>query len=562
MDAHGLKGFEAFTASASGVDSLRQLILDLAMRGRLVEQDSSDESASLPAKRVDSDRQRHSAAVGTRTKDQPDVPHGWSVVALGEACRFIDYRGRTPTKTSSGVPLITAKNVRPGRINREPREYVSEATYKDWMTRGFPRIGDVLFTTEAPMGNAAEVDISEPFALAQRVINLHPHADIHGRFVMYALQSPQLQDLIRQKATGTTAQGIKAARLKTVPLPVPPADEQRRIVVKVDELMALCDDLEEKQSRRHKVRRAFQESALDALSNAESGEELAEAWARVRDNWDAVTERSDCVPILRDTILRLATRGELVPQEESGESVEARLTVHREQDAQNRKLNRKAMQGGGAPIKDSERPFRLPPTWVWARLGEVAEIKHGYAFKSSQFAQEPTPFVLTTPGHFYEAGGFRDRGAKTKYFAGHVNQEFVLAPGDFIIPMTEQAPGLLGSPAFVPDDGKRYLHNQRLGKVTLRGGLVSPQFLFWYFNGSYFRSQLAKTCTGTTVRHTSPSRILKVLIPICPLSEQRRIVATIDQLVALCDQMGDSLRVQEEKSSQLAEAVVHSLSCS
>jgi type I restriction enzyme, S subunit len=121
------------------------------------------------------------------------------------------------------------------------------------------------------------------------------------------------------------------------------------------------------------------------------------------------------------------------------------------------------------PVEDHEKPFQLPCSWAWTRLGEIAHIKHGFAFKSELFTGEPTPFVLTTPGNFYEKGGFRDRGSKTKYYRGQVPSDFIFKPRDLIIPMTEQAPGLLGSPAFIPDDGKTYLHNQRLGKLAARG---------------------------------------------------------------------------------------------
>ncbi len=137
-------------------------------------------------------------------------------------------------------------------------------------------------------------------------------------------------------------------------------------------------------------------------------------------------------------------------------------------------------------VDEAELPWSLPSCWQWVRLGTIANIKHGYAFSSESFTSEPTPYVLTTPGSFYESGGFRDRGANTKYFKGEVPLAFVLKARDLIIPMTEQAAGLLGSPAFIPDDGKTYLHNQRLGKLEFYSDEVSPEFVSCFFNSEFF----------------------------------------------------------------------------
>ena len=176
--------------------------------------------------------------------DRWDIADTWSWRALTDLVLFVDYRGKTPAKLSSGVRLLTAKNVRKGQINLSPEEFLSESEYHAWMTRGFPKAGDILFTTEAPMGNAAVVVLAERFALAQRVICFQSYGAIDPDFLVLQILSDQFQFILDKNGTGVTAKGIKASKLKRLPIAVPPLAEQRRIVAKVDQLTALVDELE------------------------------------------------------------------------------------------------------------------------------------------------------------------------------------------------------------------------------------------------------------------------------------------------------------------------------
>jgi type I restriction enzyme S subunit len=161
---------------------------------------------------------------------------GWRTTTLGDACRFIDYRGKTPTKIDAGLRLITAKNVKMGFLQRDPLEYVSPDSYDSWMTRGIPKFGDVLFTTEAPLANVAQLDTDERVVFAQRIIVLQPTDESLDRtFLKYQLLSDILQDRIRENGTGATVQGIKASLLKAIEIAVPPLAEQQRIVGILDE---------------------------------------------------------------------------------------------------------------------------------------------------------------------------------------------------------------------------------------------------------------------------------------------------------------------------------------
>ena len=151
--------------------------------------------------------------------------------------QFIDYRGKTPEKSSRGVPLVTAKIVKGGRI-LPPTEFIPEENYDSWMTRGLPRTGDVLFTMEAPLGEVAMVENTR-IALAQRVLLIRPRSDIFDScYFMTALKMPFVWKQIEERATGSTVRGIRQAELRKVVMPIPSLIQQKEFAARVSEI---CD---------------------------------------------------------------------------------------------------------------------------------------------------------------------------------------------------------------------------------------------------------------------------------------------------------------------------------
>jgi type I restriction enzyme, S subunit len=143
---------------------------------------------------------------------------------------IIDYRGKAPPKSDSGVQLITARNVRPGRIDLSHKEFIPESEYDSWMNRGLPSAGDILFTTEAPLGNACMYPANGKFAVGQRIVTLRPkHELMNSNFLCCFLQSEEGQTRISFRSTGSTAKGIKARELVKIFVPVPPLEHQRKI---------------------------------------------------------------------------------------------------------------------------------------------------------------------------------------------------------------------------------------------------------------------------------------------------------------------------------------------
>ncbi|MCG9784933.1 restriction endonuclease subunit S [Vibrio brasiliensis] len=167
--------------------------------------------------------------------------------------------------------------------------------------------------------------------------------------------------------------------------------------------------------------------------------------------------------------------------------------------------------------------------WAITSLEGKISIKHGFPFKSEFFSDKETNFIVLTPGNFHEEGGFKRQAGKEKFYTGEAPEEYLHEAGDLIVAMTEQAAGLLGSCARVPESGI-YLHNQRLGLITTDPNIILKDYVYHLFKTKTVREQVRLTSSGSKVKHTSPERIYNVKVPLPSVAEQQRIVDFLDAL--------------------------------
>jgi len=566
-----LDEFGTLAESAEGVPKLRELILELAVRGKLVEQDESEEPAKDLVNRITAERDQLVAdKVLKKSKPLPDLddseypiaapPKSWCFDRMGNLFRFIDYRGKTPPKVNEGVRLITAKNVRMGFLKDDPREFVTEDTYSDWMTRGYPATGDLLFTTEAPMGNVCRIPdelIEERFALAQRTINLHPYADQFSTYLMYAIMSRPIQQAIADLATGMTATGIKAAKLKLVPLPVPPLAEQHRIVSKVDELMGLCDRLEAVQGERRGVRVRLNRSSLDRLTSVSTarGSGLSAAWQRVCDHFEVLYDTPETLPDLRQTILQLAVQGKLVPQDPNDEPAEElikRINAERDQLV-SEKVVKKAKPL--PELIEDEFPIDpIPPGWHFERMGTL--------FRFIDYRGK-TPTKVASGVRLITAKNVRMGFLKDapREFVTEATYESWMTrgyPTDGDLLFTTEAP--MGNICQIPLDliEERFALAQRTINLHPYADQHSP-FLMYSIMSQAIQDAIAELATGMTATGIKAAKLKLVPLPIPPLSEQKRIVSKVTHLLSQVTRLESTLTRRESTRTQLLTAAIHSI---
>ena len=212
---------------------------------------------------------------------------GWRLVELNEIFQFVDYRGMTPIKSAKGIFLITASNIRKGYMDYTRKEYISSDEYCRRLGRGVTEKGDLLFTTEAPMGHVSICEL-EQCSCGQRIITLKARTKntVINKLYMYFMLSDCFQKQLLDNCTGTTAKGIKADKLKHFIVPLPPIDEQRRIVSRLDAILPKIAELEAAENELEALERKFPNDMRDALLQAAIEGKLTGSntgnWRRVR----------------------------------------------------------------------------------------------------------------------------------------------------------------------------------------------------------------------------------------------------------------------------------------
>lgn len=580
-----LQHFDRISEAPDAIPRLRRFILDLAVRGKLVEQDPNDEPVVCLLAINDRERQDKSKLDHRADLEQQEllaeehrwaVPSSWAWRGLADIVLFIDYRGKTPTKTAAGVRLITAKNVKQGYINLSPDEFLAEPDYQKWMTRGVPKIGDVLFTTEAPMGNAAVVRLSDKFALAQRVICFHPYTQLNSDFLVLQLLAQPFQFILDKTATGLTAKGIKAAKLKRLPIAIPPLAEQNRIVAKVDELMALCDQLQAAQTEREQSRDRLVAASLHSL-NPPADDEAANAPETQREqarflfnHLPRLTTRPAHIKQLRQTILNLAVRGKLVAQDPNDEPVSITLEKSRAQNFKrwNEDLLNRGIDGSKkcpSRYKELTEPntkvlFALPMLWNWVCWESILAFGEG-TFKRGPFGSALTKSIFVSSGYkvYEQYCPINDDCSFARYYITPEKfkelEGFAVKAGDFLISCSGVT---LGRITQVPNDYEEGVINQALLRVRTDKTLVDDAFFKMLFRSPYFQTQIFSNSMGMAIPNVKGVAELKAIpLPLPPLAEQHRIVAKVDELMALCDQLETQLADTANDSRRLLEAVLH-----
>ena len=543
-----LAHYERIADAPDAVARLRRFVLDLAVRGKLVPQDAGDEPASELLKRIATEKARL-AKTGEIKRDKPsfvtsdpvfdfDIAAGWTAAYLGDLSVCLDYR-RVPINSTERESRIE------GKAPEDLFPYYGATQQQGW-------IDDYLFDGEFVLLGEDGAPFHEPLRTKAYIITGKSWVNNHAHVFQGILISPRF--LVHYlnvfdyagRVVGATRAKLNQAQALVIPVALPPLAEQHRIVAKVDELMALCDRLEAARAEREATRDRLAAASLARL-NAPDPDTFADDASFALHALPALTTRPDQIKQLRQTILNLAVRGELVrqnPKDEPASNLLIRLSKLRsisESTGRGRSSTGKARSDF-----DGVQDFTIPSTWAWARLVEIGKTQTGTSPSSNNpdlfgnFIPFIKPSDLDGPHIHYDGPGLSEIG---------VNHSRLAPPNSVLMVCIGATLGKVNTTT------RSICFNQQINALTPFIDEHSA-FIALALKATGFQA-LAWSKAGTgTLPIISKGKWEQLPIPLPPLAEQHRIVARVDELMALCDRLERGLATAANIRRHLLDALL------
>ncbi len=540
--------FDQFADAPDAVAKMRELVLELAVQGKLVEQKPAEDDGHALLKLLHKKNPPSLAEVDGAPMDSElaSFPSSWAPSRLGEVAeiiRGVTFPGsaKSETRSNGDVACLRTASVQaeidwddliyisPTHVSRED-QWVMPNDIMISMANSYALVGKVAIVRQVPQKATFGA-----FLAAIRPILIEPY------FLLYVLRSPRMQAAFRASSSQTTnIANISLGRMRPLPFPLPPLAEQKRIVAKVDELMALCDRLEAQQQERETRHAALARASLARFADAPTPANLP-----------FLFHPSYAIPPvdLRKSILTLAVQGKLVPQDPNDEpagELFARIEGTRERLIKKRTIKRVAVE----PNPSGEACELLPPGWLWTRLGNTFDVRDG-THDTPKYTTEGFPLI--TSKNIY-SGSLLFDGTNLISEEDHrqISERSRVDRGDILFAMI----GSIGNPVIVDTDREFSIKNVALFKYYAAAD-SEPRFLLLYLK--LVAEEMRARAAGGVQSFVSLGFLRNYVFPLPPLAEQRRIVTKVEQLMALVDALEMQLAASRTKGTDLMEAVVAEL---
>ncbi|WP_265435092.1 restriction endonuclease subunit S [Aeromonas media] len=554
----------------TGIKKLRELILELAVRGKLVPQDPSDEPASVLLERIAAEKTRLVKEKKTK-KEKPlpaisenekpfELPQGWEWCHLKDIITIMDA-GWSPACPPEASPDIDTWGVLKTTAVQtlEYREYENKVLDKTKTPRPEYEVmvGDILITRAGPknrVGISCLVEKTRPkLMISDKIIRFHlVEVGLSERFISLCLNAGATAVYIDGSKSGMaeSQMNISQDKLKLAPIPLGPLKEQNHIMDRVDELMALCDQLEQRSESQLTAHQTLVEALLATLTDSTDADELAQNWARLSSHFDTLFTTEASIDALKQSILQLAVMGKLVPQDPSDEPASAlleRIAAEKAQLVKEKKIKKEKLLPA---ISENEKPFELPQGWACCRISDLG----------------------------YDLGGGTPSKTKNKFWNGNIPW---VSPKDMKVDFISSSTDYVTEDAISETVIKLIPSNSLL--MVVRGMILAHSFpvaltmapvtinqdmkalVFSEINEVYLLTLMkaARERVVSMVEHSShgtcklvSEKLWSMVVCIPPKEEQLRVIKTVDTLMTICGQLKSRLQTSQQTHLKLVDSLV------
>ncbi|MGZ5054782.1 MAG: restriction endonuclease subunit S [Methylobacter sp.] len=546
--------------TAYGIKKLRELILATALRGLFETQNEYLDDAI--DEQITNSKKAYYQSISKKPKEyvfgpallhEFPLPNGWQWKRVGELCDL--QTGATPSTQrseyfSGNIPWLVSGDINQGVIN-DCEGRISEEAMNNSNCKLLPEKTILIALNGQGKTRASVALLNIPAACNQSLVGMIPfdHSILDPTFLLLALKYRYYE--IRDITGQNQRRGLNMGLVAELSIPLPPIATQHRIVAKADELMALCDQLEQQQSDSIAAHQTLVQILLDTLTKAANTAEFKQAWSRIADHFDTLFTTEPSIGQLKQTLLQLAVMGKLVPQNHNGES--ARLFLENIFKEKKQLVDQGIIRTQKAfpQIEAAEKLQNIPASWELSRLGEFTIVGTGSTPSRDKASYYFPPEVnWVTSGETSQNFIFETNEKISKIALKETNVS-VYPIGTLIIAMYGQGKTRGQVSELMIEAGT----NQACAAVVcVNKELAHRRFIKLFFMKAY--EELRSHSAGGAQPNLNLAKISNTVIPIPPLEEQNRIVAKVDELMALCDALKARIAAAQTTQLQLADAIV------
>lgn len=546
-----------------GIKKLRELILELAVRGKLVPQDPNDEPASELLKRIAAEK-AELVKQGKIKKQKPlpeiseeekpfELPEGWEWARINDIASFTNgYAFKSSEFQNSGVGIVKIGDIdSSGFISTAGMSYVSEKKINVLPEEMRVNPGDmVIAMSGATTGKLGFNKTKSTFLLNQRVGKIVTYS-VDKEFIYHYLSTRIEENL--SISLGSAIPNISTAQINNIIIPIPPSDEQVKIIARVKLLISLCDQLEQQSLTSLDAHQQLVETLLGTLTDSQNAEELAENWARISEHFDTLFTTEASVDALKQTFLQLAVMGKLVPQDPNDEPASELLKRIAQEKAQLVKEGKIKKQKPLPPISDEEKPFELPEGWEWCLFEDIIDIQSGIT-KGRNLSNRTLVKVPYLRVANVQRGYLDLTEIKQIEIPIEEKEKYQVVKGDLLI--TEGGDwDTVGRTTVWCHDW--YIANQNhVFKGRNIGQYVDPYWLETYMNSPFSRQYFANASKQTTnLDSINKTQLRGCPVAIPPSSEAKKIMSKLHIFYKLCEELKNHIQSAQQTQLHLADAL-------